>query len=166
MLKKYGDVICGVVLMIIAVILFISTFSIRSLLGMTPGPEFMPRVASVLLFIVSAGIAIEGYGHSKYYIPENVTEEEAAYVKAGNRKVIYSAILIGFYVFSFNTLGFVISTIIYEFCQMIILTPKNKKKNYLIFAIVSIVSTLFFYIVFNYVLYLMLPVGLLRYLGL
>ncbi len=166
MLKKYRDVICGVVLMIVAVILFISTFSIRSLLGMNPGPEFMPQVASVLLFIVSAGIAIEGYGHSKYYTEEEVDDEEKKYRSAGRRKVLYSVILIGFYVFAFDFLGFVISTIIYEFCQMIILTPVGQKKNYLLFAAVSIISTVFFYIVFNYVLYLMLPVGLLRFIGL
>ena len=45
MLNKYRDVICGSVIMICAVILFIATFSIKSLLGMNPGPEFMPRLA-------------------------------------------------------------------------------------------------------------------------
>ena len=165
MLNKYRDVICGVVIMIIAVILFISSFSIKSLLGMNPGPDFMPRVASVLLFIVAAGIALEAAGKLKDYVPEEVTEEVAAYRKAGNKKVILSAILIGFYVFSLDTLGFVISTMIYEFCQMIILTPIDKKKNYVLFGIITVVSTVFFYVVFTQYLFLMLPQGLLRGLG-
>lgn len=162
MLNKYRDVICGAVIMIIAVILYISTYSIKSLLGMNPGPEFMPRVASVLLFLVAAGIVAEAVGKLKDYVPENVSEQEAAYRKAGNRKVLLSAILIGFYVFSLETLGFVISTMIYEFCQMIVLTPVDKKKNYVLFAIITVVSTLFFYIAFTKFLYLMLPQGLLR----
>jgi putative tricarboxylic transport membrane protein len=152
--------------MLVAVILFIATFSIKSLLGMNPGPEFMPRVASILLFLVAFGIFWEGLASAKHYVPEEVSDEEKAYRKAGNLKVVYSAVLIGFYVFSMDTLGFVISTLIYEFCQMIVLTPVNKKKNYLLFAIITIVSTLFFYIVFTRFLYLMLPSGLLRYVGL
>ena len=80
--------------------------------------------------------------------------------------MLLSAILIGFYVFSLETLGFVISTLIYEFCQMIILTPVGTKKNYVLFAVITVVSTVFFYVVFTRFLYLMLPVGLLRYIGL
>ena len=152
--------------MLVAVILFIATFSIKSLLGMNPGPEFMPRLASILLFLVAAGIAVDGLREAKTKVIEEVSEEEAAYRKAGNRKVLYSAILIGFYVFSMNTLGFVISTLIYEFLQMIVLTPVGKKKNYALFAVITIISTLFFYIVFTRFLYLMLPSGLLRYVGL
>ncbi|MGI6028385.1 MAG: tripartite tricarboxylate transporter TctB family protein [Candidatus Heteroscillospira sp.] len=166
MLNKYRDVICGVVIMICAVILFIATFSIKSLLGMNPGPEFMPRVASILLFLVALGITLEGLQNVKHHVAEEVSEEEKGYRKAGNRKVLYSAILIGFYVFSLETLGFVISTLIYEFCQMIVLTPLGKKKNYLLFGIITVVSTVFFYIVFTRFLYLMLPAGLLRYVGL
>jgi len=166
LLNKYRDVICGVCFMVIAVILFIATFSIKSLLGMNPGPDFMPKVASILLFIVAAGIAVEGLGEAKRYVPEEISEEEAGYRKAGNRKVLYSAILIGFYVFSMGTLGFVISTLIYEFCQMIILTPVGKKKNYVLFAVITVVTTIFFYVVFTRYLYLMLPVGLLRHIGL
>jgi len=162
LLNKYRDVICGVVIMIIAVILYISTFSIKSLLGMNPGPDFMPKVASVLLFIVAAGIVLEAVGKLKDYVPEVIDDQEKAYRKAGNRKVILSAVLIGFYVFSLETLGFVISTMIYEFCQMVILTPVDKKKNYVLFAIITVVSTLFFYIAFTKFLYLMLPQGLLR----
>ncbi len=166
MLNKYRDVICGVVIMICAVILFIATFSIKSLLGMKPGPEFMPQLASILLFIVAAGIAVEGFENVKHHVVEAVTEEEAAYRKAGNRKVLLSAILIGFYVFSMETLGFVISTMIYEFCQMIVLTPIGKKKNYILFGIITVISTVFFYVVFTKFLYLMLPAGLLRNFGL
>lgn len=152
--------------MIIAVILFISTFSIRSLLGMNPGPDFMPKVASIMLFIVAAGIAWEGMIDAKRYVAEEVSEEEAAYRKEGDRRVFYSAVLIGFYVFSMNYLGFLISTIIYEFCQMIVLTQAGKKKNYLLFLVVTVVSTVFFYFIFTKVLYLMLPSGILRYVGL
>lgn len=162
MLNKYRDVICGVVIMIVAVILFISTFSIKSLLGMNPGPDFMPKVASVLLFIVAGGIVVEALGKVKEYVPEEISEQEAAYRKAGNRKVILSAILIGFYVFSLETLGFLISTMIYEFCQMIVLTPVDKKKNYVLFGIITVVSSVFFYFAFTKFLYLMLPEGLLR----
>ena len=82
MLKKYRDVICGAVIMVIAVILFISTYSIKSLLGMNPGPDFMPKVASVLLFIVAGGIVVEALGKLKDYVPEVVSDEEKAYRKA------------------------------------------------------------------------------------
>ena len=84
-------------------------------------------------------VTILAVGKLKDYVPEVVSDEEMAYRKAGNRKVILSAILIGFYVFSLETLGFVIATMIYEFCQMVILTPVDKKKNYVLFAIIGMV---------------------------
>ena len=165
MLKKYRDSVVAVCIMIIAVILFISTFSIRSLLGMNPGPDFMPKVASVLLFLDALGMFVEGLETAKGYVPETIDEQEAAYRKAGNRKVLYSVLLIGFYVYSLRTLGFVISSTIYSFCQMIVLTPYGKKKNYVLFAIISFAFALFIFLVFTKVLYLMLPAGLMSYIG-
>lgn len=162
MIKKYGDIIFGGVVMLIAVVLFISTFSIRSLLGMNPGPDFMPKVASVMLFIVAAGITWEGVMKLKNYVPEEVSAEDTAFAKAENRNVLLSVIIIGFYVFSMNYLGFIISTIIYTFCQMVILTPYGKKKTYILYLIISLVCAFGLYLAFTRVLYLMLPQGLLR----
>lgn len=162
MINKYRDMICGAVIMIVAVILFIATFSIKSLLGMNPGPDFMPKVASILLFLVALGIFVEGIPAAKAYIAPIKTEEEKAIDKAANFKVILSVIAIGFYVFSMDTLGFLISTLIYEFCQMIILTPVGKKKNYPLFLFIAVFSSTFFYLAFTKILYLMLPSGLLR----
>lgn len=148
--------------MIIAVILYIATFSIKSLLGMNPGPDFMPKVAAIMLFIVAFFIFLEGIGTSKLYVAPVETDEDKMYKKAGHKKVILSIIAIGFYVFSMKTLGFLISTLIYEFCQMIILTPYGKKKTYILYAVISIISAFFFYLAFTKILYLMLPSGLLR----
>ncbi len=69
------------------------------------------------------------FGEAKRYVPEEITprrrlsqgrQQESAVQRHSHR----------FYVFSMGTLGFVISTLIYELCQMIILTPVGKKKNY------------------------------------
>ncbi len=166
MLKKYRDSVVAAVIMVIAVILFISTFSIKSLLGMKPGPDFMPKVASVLLFLDALGMFIEGLETAKNYQEEGeIDAQEATYRKDANRKVLMSVLLIGFYVYSMRTLGFVISSAIYSFCQMIILTPYGKKKNYLLFAVISIVFALAIFLVFTKVLYLMLPAGLMSYIG-
>ena len=151
--------------MLVAVILFVWTFNIKSLLGMFPGPDFMPKIAAILLFLVSLGIFLEGLRTAKAYVPEEVTEEEAAYRRAGDMRVLMSAALIGFYVFSMRSLGFVVSNMIYCFLQMVILTPVGKKKNYLLFFIITLVTTLFFFFAFTRVLYLTLPVGLMKYLG-
>ena len=72
-------------------------------------------------------------------------------------------ILIGGYCIAFSPVGFIISSIIYLFLQILVLTPKEKR-NWLVISIISVVAPIAFYALFVYAINTPLPKGLLSFL--
>ena len=86
---------------------------------------------------------------------ENQEEKKS---KGDIMAVIFTfAVIIG-YIIVMPTLGFILSTMIYLFLQMIILAPPEKR-NYVLFAIVSVVFTAFVFVAFRIGLQQLLPRG-------
>lgn len=77
--------------------------------------------------------------------------------------VVLTFALIVVYAWSFEWLGFVVSSALCMFCQMWILTPKGRFRP-LAFACISIIVAVVVYLTFRDGLNLMLPQGLLEYL--
>lgn len=65
--------------------------------------------------------------------------------------VAYAALL--------NTVGFPIMTSAYLFIQFIVLTPVDRKPNFMSYAVISIVTAAVVYLLFRHAFDLMLPVG-------
>ena len=65
------------------------------------------------------------------------------------------------YVFALRPIGFLISTAAMMFCQMMLLCPTTKKKQPVVFGIVSVITSVIIYYLFRNVLELMLPEGIL-----
>ena len=65
------------------------------------------------------------------------------------------------YIFCFNRLGFVISSILYTTAMMMYMTKKEDRKP-IIFIVVSVVLTLVVYFCFRRFLYIYLPNGILE----
>ena len=72
--------------------------------------------------------------------------------------VLRTLILSCVYVLLLEPLGFLISSILYVFCQILNLCPKNEV-NFVKFAIIAVVSSLVIYVTFRNGLNLMLPAG-------
>ena len=62
------------------------------------------------------------------------------------------------YIIILPQLGFILSTMLYLFCQITILAPKDKR-NYLLFAIVAVAFTIIAFVAFRIGLTQMLPRG-------
>ncbi len=56
--------------------------------------------------------------------------------------------------------GFLISSIVYLFAQMVILAPKEKR-NFLLLAVIAVVFNIVVYFIFRNALNVMLPKGIL-----
>lgn len=69
--------------------------------------------------------------------------------------------VLAIYCFAIKAIGFPILNPIMLFVEMILLAPKEKR-NYLLFAILSVVVTIIVFIAFYYGLDLMLPAGLIK----
>lgn len=68
-------------------------------------------------------------------------------------------VLLSAYVLAFSSVGFLISTTVYLFLQMWILTPKEKR-SVLKFAVIALAAALFVYLIFVYAINIPLPKGL------
>ena len=75
--------------------------------------------------------------------------------------VVLTFVIIIAYVLIMPTLGFILSTMIYLFLQMIVLAPPEKR-NYVLFAIVSVVFTAFVFVAFRVGLQQLLPRGIIK----
>lgn len=68
--------------------------------------------------------------------------------------VVYAAFL--------ESVGFPIMTILYLFAQFIVLTPANKKVNYLMYGAIAVITSAAVFLTFRYAFDMMLPVGLMN----
>lgn len=177
MVSKYEDVFSGFFLLIVSVIMFVATFSFQALTTTFVGPAFMPQIISVAIAIFS--LVIIGSGIKKAKNAKFETEEgglvEAAEEKGTGEEVHagdllkekesgYKAVLItlaamAIYIFLIPIIGFLITTIVYLFVQMLILCHKTKRRMVL-FAVISVVSSVLIYYLFRNVFYVMLPTGI------
>lgn len=79
------------------------------------------------------------------------------------KTVLKTAILIVVYIALFEPVGFLITTALYLFLQFIILTPADKKPNFVLYGIIAVAVSLFVYSIFRYSLDIILPQGLITF---
>jgi putative tricarboxylic transport membrane protein len=161
--------ILGAVMILIAAIYLILIFRIqrRDVIDAT----FIPFILSGALFLLGAvqisgtlfgkkKIATEAERKSASEKADDACEDKTA--KIDTPTVIKTIALIVAYVAFLDLVGFMIMSIIYLFAQFIVLTPLNRKKNYLAYGIIAVVASVGIYLIFRYVFSMMLPEGLLK----
>lgn len=168
MVAKYDDVFSGFFLLIVSVVMYIATFSFEALTTTLIGPAFMPQIIAIAIGIFSILIIVNGFMKTRTIekeetLPEPVVEGHDDKLISGQkdsyRPVILTLLLMLAYVVLIPVIGFLITTILYIFLQMMILSDKTTRKIWL-FALVSIVSSVVIYYVFRNVFYVMLPTGI------
>ncbi|MBS6644067.1 MAG: tripartite tricarboxylate transporter TctB family protein [Clostridiaceae bacterium] len=158
MLQKYRDVFAGGLLMIFSVVLFISALSIKSAVSMSVGPDFMPKLASALLFVLGAAIAVQGYLEAEKKCAVE-TEQEINSANRG-REAQKTIVLMTAYAVLIQPVGFWICTVFYVFFQMLLLAPAGKRKP-VMFGLIALISASVIYLSFTKGFHLMLPSGIL-----
>lgn len=168
MVAKYNDVFSGFFLLVVSVVMYIATYSFEALTTTVVGPAFMPQIISVAIGVFSILIIVNGFRKVRHEkkeetIPEPVVEVHDDEMTPGEqdsyKPVIMTLLLMVVYVILMPIVGFLITTILYIFLQMMILSHKTTRKIWL-FALVSIVSSIIIYYVFRNVFYVMLPTGI------
>ena len=61
-----------------------------------------------------------------------------------------------------ESVGFPIMTVVYLFMQFIVLTPTDKKVNYLTYITIAVITSAAVFLTFRYAFDMMLPVGLMN----
>lgn len=162
-MKKYKDVFCGGVLILLGAGLYAASFGIKSVALNLIKADFFPRLDAALLTLL--GVILAAGGLVKARRCQTTEEERVPFWKNdGTVSMLETLGLIALYLFALKPVGFLLSTFVYLTAQMFILAPREKrgKKDIALFVFLSAVTALAVYLVFVKVFYLMLPAGILR----
>lgn len=165
MISKIRDVQAGIFLLFVSVIMFTTTLTFKKLTTSQVGPAFMPQVIAVLIALMAVAIIIQGVRNVKAERGKKASTDVVVTKKDTKNEVTYRPVILSFalmavYVVVMPFVGFLITTAVYMFIQMMILSDKPERK-WLLFVTVSVVASASIYYVFRNVFYVMLPNGFL-----
>lgn len=166
------DIIPGIVIALFSIgyLSFVPTIEEFKGMGSTPlTNRFIPYLWGGVLLLLSIWIIVRGLRKRKKYLSEGgeVKKVSIKEIISEKREVIASFIALTIYMILMGPLGFVISTLLYVFFQIMILSPRKKwKKTAVPAAIIAVLTAGILFYVFRYLLNVLLPIGLLKVFGL
>lgn len=156
--KRVRDLVLGIFFLVLSIAIYVAAAHLPpSLLGGI-GSDFMPRIIAVITGILSVLQILNGINELKKPEEESDAEED----KPEYIRVVLTIAAFTIYVFVLSSVGFLPSTIVYLFAQMIILAPKEKR-NYLLFGVIAVVFSTVVYFLFRNALNVMLPTGIMNF---
>lgn len=156
MTRRKAELLASSIPLLLGIVLFIAAQYIETGAELSQGADFMPRLCSFLLMILSILLFISKF-LSKDAGEENLDERKKG---INIKKMIFNTVLLFIYILLLKPIGFVIITALYIFIQMFMFTPKEKQ-NYIFMVILSAVLPIVIYYLFVEVFQLILPAGLL-----
>ena len=159
--KKYRDLGFGVAALLFSGFYLYHATQIKTRPKLTPGyasARIMPILLGVLLAILSVLCIIQGLRKDRTAAEE---EPQTKSDRGDLTAVLLTFVVIIGYIIVLPLLGFILSTILYLFLQMLVLSP-SAKRNYALFAIVAIVFTAFVFVAFRIGLQQLLPRGIIE----
>ncbi|GEM_PF-1906909 len=176
-MKKYKDVIAGVVVFIVASIYFLLTLGIKKISFIDPivGSAMFPRIVAFILMLCGLVIIAQGLislkekdkkqkTHEKSLLEiadeaeneENVTDKVIE--RKGNIKVCLVLISFALFCFFLDKIGFCLSSFVYLWSQMIIMShQKENRKSILFYGLLSLIISVVVFVLFRYGFGLILP---------
>lgn len=158
--KKYGDLISGIVLLVLSVLYFSQIGTIKIINSGSVDAAFIPKLVAGAMFFLSFCLILSSVFALKKENREVRGDLAPERVQWG--PVILTAVLLIVYVAMFETIGFLITTAVYLFAQLMVLAPERNVKRAVQFAVSSLISAYVLQYIFIHLLYVMLPEGLLR----
>ena len=153
MSSKKKNLIVSLVFMAFGIFLFVESMGIKHMMKDDVGSAFFPKVVAVAIIGVSAIRLVMALRE-----PEGEKKASDNDTMGG----LLTILLIGGYVLAFQPVGFIISTIVYLFLQILVLVPKEKR-SWPLTIIISVVAPLAIYGLFTYLISSPLPKGLWGY---
>ncbi|MBR1407317.1 MAG: tripartite tricarboxylate transporter TctB family protein [Clostridia bacterium] len=162
MSESRKDQLSGFVFLAFSIFVYAASYSIKMTKADSLGPQFFPRVVSVLMGCLAL---LQIFGSTR----KNIREQKDGAPKTEkkgftfNLPLLLSIALLVCYYLLLKTVGFVPLTIVYLFCQMYLLFPKGalKEKKLLIISILtSVIVPFAVYYLFYYGFQIFLPAGI------
>lgn len=166
-MKRYKDLISGLFIVVVSIAMYISSNNIKKMVVTSIGPDFFPKLVAVILGVLGIILTIQAIVRDINTSRTTSDTDEGLEKKKLNFRDIFkrnldivTLLLLILYSVLIDKLGFLISTMIYIFVQIMLMFT-NRKKNYIAIVSISIVFTFIVYFFFRKVLNVMLPAGLL-----
>lgn len=160
MTEKIKNLICSVSFLLIGVFIYVEASQIKVIMAKDLGSGFFPKVVGVAMILMALlelvlTLVENRKDSTETAKPDNTADED--------KKGMFLTILcmIGYAVL-FEPLGFIISSTLYLFLQITILSNRKNRKLSL-FAIISIVTSVVVYVIFVYLIGMPLPMGLIEF---
>lgn len=150
MTDKKKNILTSILFLAFGAFVFFESLGIKHVMKNDVGSAFFPKVISVVMITVALVRLVMALRE----------KEEAAKATDSDMKGGWETILLMCaYVLAFQPVGFIISTIVFLFCEMLVLTPKEKRSMPLL-AVLALVVPVGIYTLFVYVINTPLPKGL------
>jgi putative tricarboxylic transport membrane protein len=167
MIRLNKDLFASAFLILISVVMYAASNSIKKLTVSKIGADFAPKLVAIAIFILSIFYLINSVKQLKGSTTEKAIEMDTGAKKdqEGKKKVSPLSVigtmgLLGLYITLLPIIGFLITTVVYLFAQMYLLADKKERKIPL-FLVTSVITSVFVYFIFKSVFFLMLPAGIL-----
>lgn len=151
MSNKKKNILLSALFLAFGVFLYVQSLGIKHMMKNDVGSAFFPKVVAVAII----GVALIRLVMSLREKDSGAAKKSGSDMKGGWLTIL----LVGAYVIAFQPVGFLIATTVYLFLQIMVLTPKEKRKMPVILAI-SVIAPLFIWVLFNYVISSPLPKGI------
>ncbi len=159
--KRCRDLILGIVLLALGIAYTVMAQNIKQgnklvqrNVGTYAHARIVPTLLGVLLIVLAVLLIVQGIKHFRK--EDNEPAKKMDKVDMISVLLTFAAMIL--YIIILPELGFILSTILYLFCQITILAPKEKR-NLLLFIIVAVVFTAIAFVAFRIGLTQMLPRG-------
>jgi hypothetical protein len=171
-MKKY-PILEPVLIVLIGIFVVIVSQTIEVIVtSIAIGPDFMPCLIGVLFILLGLGLVPECLEKQK---AANAARAVAAPVEKS--KLSFKELTLKYmhyimwvwaliYALLMKKVGFLFDSILFLFVSMVLLTIREKKRNWAVIILVSIIVPTFVYILFRQKFYLMLPMGICKYIPL
>ncbi|MDR2589266.1 MAG: tripartite tricarboxylate transporter TctB family protein [Spirochaetales bacterium] len=153
------NIISGFFFLALSVFIYAVSYTIKLVKADSLGPQFFPRLVSFIM----AQLAVYLIAVNALRLRRNREKTEKKIFKL-NIPLIVTSVLLVAYGLLINSLGFIVTTMLYLFVQIYMLLPLEclKKRSYMIItACVSLLTPVFIYYLFYMAFNIFLPVGIL-----
>jgi len=157
MTQKKRDLAIGGLFLVFSAGLFLEAGQYVSVIQGDMGSLFMPRLIAVLMAALSVAKIVQAVR-----TPEKVEKERKAEKSDRLGGGLTIALIVG-YTLAFKPLGFILSTFLYLFAQMMVLSQKENRRIPL-FLTISIVAPILIYLFFVHVMGRPMPQGLIAFI--
>jgi len=150
---KMRNTVASVIFLIFGGFMLYASMGVKTVMSNDVGSGYVPRFIAILIIITAAGKLILTLLVKN---PSSRKKETSNSDPLGGFGTIGLMLL---YMLTFNSVGFILSTVCYLFAQMLLLSDSTNRKP-ILFAALSIAVPVAVYALFVYAISMPLPVGI------